>query len=144
MSHQHNFRGKRMREAMDQSGLTSGQVAYRMGVSDGTVRGWTTGRRGIGPEELVKFAEIVGYPVEYFLYPESQLPEDFSLRHEVRRLSEQVTELAERVAEERSTYIATDEKALEHLREAHDLSDEDVEEIRRIIRKKNEKPESAE
>ena len=115
-----------------------------MGVSDGTVRGWTTGRRGMGPEELVKFAEIVGYPVEYFLYPESQLPEDFSLRHEVSRLSEQVIRLAERVAEERGGYIVTDEQALEHLREAHNLTDEDVEEIRRIIRKKNEKPESAE
>lgn len=143
MSHQHNFRGKRMREAMDKLGLSSGQVAYRMGVSDGTVRGWTTGRRGMGPEELVKFAEIVGYPVEYFLYPESQLPEDFSLRHEVRRLSQQVTKLAEKVAEEHAPY-ATDEEALEHLREAHNLTDEDVEEIRRIIRKKNEKPESAE
>lgn len=37
MSNERNFRGKRMREAMDQAGLTSGQVAYRMGVSDGAV-----------------------------------------------------------------------------------------------------------
>lgn len=127
-----------MREAMDEVGLTSGQVAYRMGVSDGTVRGWTTGRRGIGPEELVKFAGIIGYPIEYFLYPECQLPEDFSLRGEVRRLTQEVTRLAEKVAEEHGVYIASDEQALEHLREAHNLTDEALDAIRRIIREKTE------
>lgn len=126
---------------MDRAGLTSGQVAYRMGVSDGTVRGWTTGRRGIAPEDLVRFAEIVSYPVEYFLHPEYQLPEDFSLRHEVHKLSQQVTKLAEKVAEEHAPYMS-DEEALEQLRKAHNLSDETVEEIRRIICKQKENDES--
>lgn len=122
-----------MREAMDKAGLTSGQVAYRMGVSDGTVRGWTTGRRGIGPDELALFASIVGYPVEYFMYPEHRLPADFSLCHEVQKLAEEVARLVERVGEERGAYIVSDEAVLEHLREVHNLSDEAVEEIRRLI-----------
>ena len=132
MRSEHNFRGKRMREAMDRAGLTSGQVAYLMNVSDGTVRGWTTGRRGIGPDELAGFARVVGYPVEYFLYPDYQLPRDFSLHFEVKKLSEEVAKLAERVAEETGTYTATDE-ALTHLRKAHHLDDEAIDAIRRII-----------
>lgn len=132
MSHERNFRGKRMREAMDQAGLTSGQVAYRMGVSDGTVRGWTTGRRGIGLEELVGFAGIVGYPVEYFIYPEYQLPKDFSLRHEVEKLAEEVAKLVGKVSEEPCVYLTTAD-VLEHLRKTHHLDDETVEAIRRII-----------
>ena len=132
MSNERNFRGKRMREAMNHAGLTSGQVAYRMGVSDGAVRGWTTGRRGIGLEELVKFAGIVGYPVEYFLYPEYQLPRDFSLRHEVGKLAEEVAKLADRIAEEPGVYLTTTD-ALEHIRKAHHLNGETVEAIRRII-----------
>jgi transcriptional regulator with XRE-family HTH domain len=125
-----------MREAMDRAGLTSGQVAYRMGVSDGTVRCWTTGRRGIGPDDLSRFAGIVGYPVEYFLREESCLPEDFSIRQEVERLSLRVAELAEKVSEERSGYMAGDDEALGHLRRAHSLTDEDMEAIRRIIEKR--------
>jgi len=125
-----------MREAMDMAGLTSGQVAYRMGVSDGTVRCWTTGRRGISPDDLARFAQIVGYPAEYFLREESRLPQDFSIRQEVERLSQRVAELAEKVSEERAGYMAGDEEVLEHLRRSHSLTDEDMEAIKRIIEKR--------
>lgn len=135
MSHEHNFRGKRMREAMDKAGLTSGQVAYRMGVSDGTVRGWTTGRRGIGPDELAAFAGIVGYPVDYFMYQECQLPGDFSLRYEVKRLAEEVAKLVERIDKEGGAYITTDDEAIDYLQRVHHLPEKDVKVIRRIIEK---------
>lgn len=85
----------------------------------------------------MRFSEIVGYPLEYFLYQEYKLPDDFSLRHEVRRLAQEVTRLAYKVAEEHGEYFATDEQALEHLRRAHDLSDETVEAIRRLIDEQN-------
>jgi transcriptional regulator with XRE-family HTH domain len=136
VSYERNFRGKRMRAAMDRAGLTSGQVAYRMGVSDGTVRCWTTGRRGISPDDLARFAEIVNYPVEYFFREDSRLPEDFSFRQEVQKLSRQVTELAKKVSEEHATYTAGDEGALEYLRQKHALTEEDMEAIRRIIEKR--------
>lgn len=83
-------------------------------------------------EELVKFAGIVGYPVDYFLYPEYRLPRDFSLRHEVGKLAEEVAKLAEKVSEEPGVYLTTTD-AIEHIRKAHHLDDETVEAIRRII-----------
>lgn len=134
MKNEQNFRGKRMREAMNRTGMTSGQVGYRMGVSDGAVRCWTSGRRGVGTDEIARFAEIVGYPVEYFLYRESRLPSDFALRHEVEKLAEQVSRLADKVAEEKAQYsVATDDHALDQLRKAYNLGDEAVESIRKII-----------
>lgn len=89
---------------------------------------YVSGRRGITPDDLAKFAEIVGYPVDYFLYLDYQLPRDFSLRQEVRRLSEQVTRLLEKVPEGR-----TDVQVLEYLRESLGLGDEAMQAIRQII-----------
>lgn len=114
---------------MDEAGLTSGQVAYRMGVSDGAVRGWTTGRRGITTEDIAKFADIVGYPVGYFLYEDYELSPDFSLGQEVKRLSEQVEKLLEKVP-----HHLTEEQCLEYLRESLHLDNESMNAIRRILR----------
>ena len=120
-----------MREAMDRARLTSGQVAYRMSVSDGTVRCWTSGRRRIGTDDLARFAGIVGHPVEYFLKPDYQLPDDLDLRLELARLVEQVARLAERIEERSRT--RTDDHALAYLREAHGLTESDLAAIQRII-----------
>lgn len=120
---------------MDRACLTSGQLAYRMGVSDGTVRGWTTGRRGIRPDQLAQFASIVGYPVEYFMCPEYRLPGEFSLCYQVKELAEGVAGLVEKIGEEGGAYIRTDDEALDYLREAHHLQENHVEAIRQIIEK---------
>ena len=134
MGDEHNFRGKRMREAMDRTGLTSGQVAYRMKVSDGAVRCWTTGRHGIGTDDLLKFAEIVEHPIEYFLSPDYRLPDDFSLRCELRKLNERVEMLTEKVGNEPGFRIASDEEAIAYLRRSHNLSDEAVARLRQLIK----------
>jgi len=128
---------------MDRVGLTSGQVAYRLGVSDGTVRGWTTGRRGIGADDLARFADLVAYPVEYFLRQEYRLSEDFSLRYEVHKLSTQMSYLIEKIAEEPAKYIASDDQALSYLRDTHRLSSEDIESICKIIKKAGNREEKA-
>ena len=133
MSNEPNFRGRRMREAMDRAGFTSGQVAYRMNVSDGAVRCWTTGRHGVGTDDLVRFAEVVGHPVEYFLSPGYRLPDDFSLRCELRKLNERVEQLTEKVGNEPGFRIANDEEAIAYLRTTHNLSDEGVACIRQVI-----------
>jgi len=136
MSDERNFRGKRMREAMNRVGLTSGQVAYRMKVSDGAVRCWTTGRHGIGTDDLVTFAEVVGHPVEYFFSQDYRLPDDFSLRCELLKLNERVEQLTEKVGNEPGFRIASDEEAISYLRRTHNLSDEAVASIRQVIERK--------
>lgn len=133
MSNRQNFRAARMKEAMDRAGMSSGQVAIRMNVSGGAVRGWTTGRRGIGPDELVQFAEVVNYPVDYFLSLDSKLPDDFSLRYELRKLNELVEHLTEKVGSEPGFRISSDEEAIAYLRKKHNLSSEAVARIRQVI-----------
>lgn len=134
MRHESNFRGERMREAMDAAGLSSGQVAYRLNVSDGAVRGWTTGRRRIGIDDLMRFAVVVGYPVGYFVDPDFRLPSDFSLRIEVAKLTEQVVRLNEQIGHEPGSTVTSDEEALSYLKSSHNLSEEAVEAIRAIFR----------
>ena len=127
-----------MREAMDRLGLTAGQVAYRMGVSSAAVRGWTSGRRGLDPDGLLRFARIVEYPLEYFLDPEygqPASPSDFALVQELKKLTEQVQKLVEKVGSQPGYWIKTDEQAIGYLRDAHGLGPEAVAAIHRIIGK---------
>ena len=133
MTNGRNFRAMRMKEAMERAGLSSGQVAYRMNVTGAAVRGWVTGRRGIGPDELTKFAEVVDHPVTYFLSPGSRLPDDFSLRYGLRKLNELVETMTEKIGNEPGFRVAGDEEAIDYLRRAHNLSDEAVARIRQII-----------
>ncbi|MCL4551976.1 MAG: hypothetical protein M1305_00245, partial [Candidatus Marsarchaeota archaeon] len=109
----------------------------RMNVSGGAVRGWATGRRGIGPDELVKFAAVVKHPVEYFLSPDYKLPDDFSLRHELWRLGELVQQLTEKVGREPGFRISSDEEAIDYLRRTHNLDSEAVARIRQIVERQD-------
>jgi|GEM_PF-3293525 len=133
MSNEDNFRGKRMRAAMERAGLTSGQVAYRMNVSDGAVRCWTTGRHAISTDDLVRFAAVVDHPVEYFVSQSYRLPDDFSLRCELRKFNERVEQLSEKIGNQPGFRIASDEEAIAYLCRTHNLSDETVACIRELI-----------
>ncbi len=77
------WRGKRMKKALDVSGYTSEQIAMKLGVTGGAVRGWTTGRHSITIDNLENFARITHYPLAYFLQEEYELPVDFSSRREM-------------------------------------------------------------
>lgn len=47
-----NWLGKRIKFAMKSAGLSSAQLAYKIGVKDGSVRGWTTGQHGIAQNHV--------------------------------------------------------------------------------------------
>lgn len=122
-----NWRGRRMREAMEARGLTSGQIAQRMDVTDGAVRAWTTGHRQISVDDLERFAFIVRYPVEYFIREEYRLPKDFDLHERLKELTELIRpsepprfvvpietldEIMERVDEATQGRLTSDERDL--------------------------------
>jgi transcriptional regulator with XRE-family HTH domain len=92
-----NFTGQRMRQAMDERGLTSGEIAKVMHVSDGAVRGWTTGRRKIGLDDLSSFATIVGYPIEYFIKADYVLHEGFAVHDQLQKLARDIDDLSKRI-----------------------------------------------
>lgn len=127
MTQDHNWRGRRMREAMDIVGLSSGQVAVRMGVTGGAVRGWTTGRRKIGLEEMEKFAMVVGLPVEYFMKPEASLPHG-TTPSELQKAAGRHFFMAE-VPQDEETADRVRERITRYLIEKKGMSNEEVDRI---------------
>lgn len=60
--------GARLRETAKAVGLTSDQVAERLGVQGGSVRGWWVGRNEPSFSRLKQYAEMVGVTTGYLLF----------------------------------------------------------------------------
>jgi repressor LexA len=60
--------GRKIKEARDHQGLTQDQLAailnYKTGV---TISGWENGNRKIGTDDLLKLANVLHQPLEYFI-----------------------------------------------------------------------------
>ena len=128
MTQDQNWRGKRMREAMDIVGLSSGQVAVRMGVTGGAVRGWTTGRRKIGLEEIERFATVVGLPVEFFMRPDAKLSHSPSSLPNLHKSAGSHFFMAE-VPQDEESVDRVRERITKYLIEKKGMSNEEVEQI---------------
>jgi len=61
------------------------------------------------PDDFARFAAIVNYPVNYFLYPDFQLSKDFAIHQEVKKLASQMEIPIEMVRQ-----LHTDEQRLEY------------------------------
>lgn len=70
---------ERFREAARKAGLTSEEIARRMGVVGGTVRQWWCGQNEPGMASLQKYAAITGFPIGWFYGEEGKLSEPHRL-----------------------------------------------------------------
>ena len=59
--------GRRLREAAQRAGLTSDQLAERLGYSGGGVRGWWIGKTSPPLDVLQRYAEIVGVSLPFLV-----------------------------------------------------------------------------
>jgi transcriptional regulator with XRE-family HTH domain len=57
----------RLRQAREEAGLTQAEVGRRLGVRQTLVSKMELGERRIDPIELVRFAEVYGRGVEFFV-----------------------------------------------------------------------------
>lgn len=134
MRHAQNWRGLRLREALDAAGMNAEDMGKRMHVTGAAVRNWCLGRREIGVDELEQFASITGYPVEYFIRPEYRLPADFDVHKRMERIAEQISELSGELADR----AVRPEQVDISFRKQHDLSEDDWKQIMDIIRRAEE------
>lgn len=70
--------GERLRETARAAGLTSDQIAERLGVQGGSVRGWWVGRNEPSVRRLKQYADLVGVSAGYLMFgqeEERDLPE---------------------------------------------------------------------
>ncbi len=81
-----NWQGDRLREAAEKAGLSASEIAKRMKKSQPLVSRWWLGNRKISTDDLVKYAAIVGVPVDYFLHKEHRLPENQHIRQKIDRI----------------------------------------------------------
>ena len=72
--------GNRLKKAREQSGLTQNQVAKILGIAREQVSYYENGKREIGVDDLLKFADIYGVTPSYFLNPEAEKPVAVSFR----------------------------------------------------------------
>ena len=60
--------GARLRDTAKAAGLTSDEIAEKLGVQGGSVRGWWVGRNEPSFTRLRKYAELVGVSTGYLLF----------------------------------------------------------------------------
>lgn len=65
---------KRLREARDANGLTQGELAERLGVTQTAISYWESGKRTPGIEELLDLAAQLGRDIRFFLPTERARP----------------------------------------------------------------------
>jgi transcriptional regulator with XRE-family HTH domain len=58
---------ERLKRAASESGVTSAEIAGRLGGTDSAVRAWWTGRNAPSPSLREAYAEAVGKPLAFFL-----------------------------------------------------------------------------
>lgn len=63
--------GKRLRAALDASGLSQSEVARRIGVSSQTINQWLSGKKAPSRANLMKFVEHTGAKIDELLYGRS-------------------------------------------------------------------------
>lgn len=65
--------GYRLKKAREQIGLTQNQVAQVLEISREQVSYYEGGKREMGVNDLLKFADVYGLPPEYFLELEEDM-----------------------------------------------------------------------
>jgi transcriptional regulator with XRE-family HTH domain len=91
---------RRVKQAIDDSGMTSAQIAAACGVSPQAVNGWKkTGR--IGKEQLPKLAQLTGRPLDWWLSgePTNASPQSAATERLLFAVRGRSAEEIERIAE---------------------------------------------
>lgn len=65
--------GQRLKESAKEAGLSLGEAAKAVGVSETTVYRWWSGERAPDDEVLAKYAAAVGKPAEYFFMADERV-----------------------------------------------------------------------
>lgn len=58
---------ERLKHLLKEKKLTSKQLAKDLGLSEGTVSGWHSGKSSPSPETLIGISEILGVSIDYLL-----------------------------------------------------------------------------